>query len=222
MAEVALESVSMAPKVAMGPPAGIASFDVAQQQPRSEATSGSRSGSMWNVSTVLRDATHPMTCIFHAAFKITVVLIYFMGRWFSGLSYVMTFILATVFAAVDFWTVKNVTGRLLVGLRWWNYVREDGSSTWIFESNPEEDLVNKIDRTVFWTLLYVWPLLWLVIFVVNVIGLSFEWMLLNLMTFTFATANLAGYWKCSKAAKKRTRDWVERQGVNVVSRAMGF
>jgi len=25
-----------------------------------------------------------------------------------------------VFAALDFWTVKNVSGRLLVGLRWWS------------------------------------------------------------------------------------------------------
>ena len=36
--------------------------------------------------------------------------------------------------AADFWTVKNVTGRLLVGLRWWNKVNEDGSTEWVFES----------------------------------------------------------------------------------------
>ena len=26
------------------------------------------------------------------------------------------------------------TGRLLVGLRWWNYVDEEGQSHWVFES----------------------------------------------------------------------------------------
>ena len=36
--------------------------------------------------------------------------------------------------AADFWTVKNITGRLLVGLRWWNKVNEDGTSEWVFES----------------------------------------------------------------------------------------
>jgi hypothetical protein len=35
---------------------------------------------------------------------------------------------------MDFWTVKNVTGRLLVGLRWWNYVDEEGKSIWVFEN----------------------------------------------------------------------------------------
>ena len=31
---------------------------------------------------------------------------------------------------------QNVTGRLLVGLRWWNDVHEDGTNIWIFESHP--------------------------------------------------------------------------------------
>lgn len=35
---------------------------------------------------------------------------------------------------MDFWTVKNITGRLMVGLRWWNYVDDDGKSHWVFES----------------------------------------------------------------------------------------
>lgn len=34
----------------------------------------------------------------------------------------------------DFWTVKNVSGRLLVGLRWWSENKEDGTTTWLFES----------------------------------------------------------------------------------------
>ena len=36
------------------------------------------------------------------------------------LSDVDTFIVVVVMSALDFWTVKNVTGRLLVGLRWWH------------------------------------------------------------------------------------------------------
>lgn len=34
-----------------------------------------------------------------------------------------------------FYTIKYLlTGRLLVGLRWWNYVDDDGKSHWVFES----------------------------------------------------------------------------------------
>ena len=34
--------------------------------------------------------------------------------------------------------VKNVSGRFLVGLRWWHEVQEDGSGEWRFESLDEE------------------------------------------------------------------------------------
>lgn len=30
--------------------------------------------------------------------------------------------------------LQNVTGRLLVGLRWWNQIDEDGKSLWVFEA----------------------------------------------------------------------------------------
>ena len=44
------------------------------------------------------------------------------------------FLTVILLLAFDFWTVKNVTGRLMVGLRWWNKVEDDGTSTWVFES----------------------------------------------------------------------------------------
>lgn len=43
--------------------------------------------------------------------------------------------------------VKNVSGRLMVGLRWWNEVSEMGGSDWKFESLEEgQRAVNKKDR----------------------------------------------------------------------------
>lgn len=30
-----------------------------------------------------------------------------------------------------------IKGRLLVGLRWWNYVDDDGVSHWVYESRPK-------------------------------------------------------------------------------------
>lgn len=35
---------------------------------------------------------------------------------------------------MDFWAVKNITGRLLVGLRWWNFVDNEGNNHWRYES----------------------------------------------------------------------------------------
>jgi hypothetical protein len=40
-----------------------------------------------------------------------------MGNFFSDVN---TFIIVTALSGIDFWIVKNITGRLLVGLRWWS------------------------------------------------------------------------------------------------------
>lgn len=45
---------------------------------------------------------------------------------------VITFIIVMIMSALDFWTVKNVTGRLLVGLRWWSDYDEKGDEIWRF------------------------------------------------------------------------------------------
>jgi hypothetical protein len=47
-------------------------------------------------------------------------------------SSIITFILVIMFSSLDFWVVKNITGRLLVGLRWWSEVDKNGKESWRF------------------------------------------------------------------------------------------
>lgn len=47
---------------------------------------------------------------------------------------VVPFVLIIIFTAFDFWTVKNISGRLLVGLKWYSEEEEDGTTVWLFES----------------------------------------------------------------------------------------
>lgn len=49
-------------------------------------------------------------------------------------SFITSFVFIVLLLSADFWTVKNITGRLLVGLRWWNYIDEEGKSIWVYES----------------------------------------------------------------------------------------
>ncbi len=57
-----------------------------------------------------------------------------MFGWLFTSNFILSFVVIILLLAFDFWTVKNVSGRLLVGLRWWNEIKEDGSNEWIFES----------------------------------------------------------------------------------------
>jgi hypothetical protein len=47
---------------------------------------------------------------------------------------VLTFILVLILSALDFWVVKNISGRLLVGLRWRNEYDQNEKEVWVFES----------------------------------------------------------------------------------------
>lgn len=93
-------------------------------------------------------ANHPIACLFHVLFKgaslfsyvqVTMLNIFrfLFLNWFLG-NEILAFMSIILFAAFDFWAVKNVTGRILVGLRWWSELDENGNEKWIFESKNED------------------------------------------------------------------------------------
>lgn len=67
-------------------------------------------------------------------------LLFYVFGWLTGASFVVHFVVCVLFISIDFWFVKNVSGRILVGLRWWNEVDEAGENIWRFESLPKEVL----------------------------------------------------------------------------------
>jgi len=91
--------------------------------------------------------------IFHLLFKSLALLVYLFSGLFTS-SYIFVAVVVILLLAFDFWTVKNVTGRLLVGLRWWVYVKEDGSNEWVFEALENMEQINANDSRIFWLGLY--------------------------------------------------------------------
>tara|TARA_R110002050_G_scaffold278519_2_gene424683 strand:- start:3400 stop:3744 length:345 start_codon:yes stop_codon:yes gene_type:complete len=79
---------------------------------------------------------HPTAVFFHLVFKISAILVFlFFELFFNDQLYFVCFFIILLLLAADFWTVKNVSGRFLVGLRWWNEIDENGDEHWIFESH---------------------------------------------------------------------------------------
>ncbi|KAL3217325.1 hypothetical protein MRX96_032516 [Rhipicephalus microplus] len=63
---------------------------------------------------VIRKAPrHRMAAFFHLAFRTTALLTYLLCRLFTD-SFVSSFVCILLLLCMDFWTVKNVTGRLLL------------------------------------------------------------------------------------------------------------
>lgn len=178
-----------------------------------EKATGDRSG-IGQASTSAA-AKNPGACFFHVIFKIAAFVCYFTGRHFFG-DYIVTFILTVVLCAFDFWTVKNVSGRLLVGMRWWNATKADGSSSWYFESHADESTIDPKDKSIFWGAMYTWPLVWFVFLVLNLLSFTWDWLLLIVIAFIFASANVVGYWKCSKEQKRQMSEWAKGQAMRTV------
>ncbi|CAG8650522.1 1041_t:CDS:2 [Racocetra persica] len=116
----------------------------------------------------------------------------------SGASFPL---IISIISPFDFWTVKNVTGRLLVGLRWWNDIQPDGTNVWMFESRDPSRPVNQTDSRIFWTSLYLSVVIWILLAFFVLIQPS--WLLIVAVAITLNLANVIGYTQCDKDAKRK-------------------
>ncbi|KAK8226071.1 hypothetical protein IWZ00DRAFT_477769 [Phyllosticta capitalensis] len=135
---------------------------------------GPQSGELnWRLSS------HPITLLCFLIFRISSLLVYLLGLLFTD-NFVMIFIITIILLAADFYYLKNIAGRRLVGLRWWNEVdTSSGDSRWVFESaDPETRQINATDKRFFWLSLYAQPLLWIALAVVALVKFEFIWLTL--------------------------------------------
>ncbi|KAJ1961236.1 Golgi apparatus membrane protein tvp23 [Dipsacomyces acuminosporus] len=147
-------------------------------------------------------SSHPIALLFLILFKGGALGLYLLGNFFTD-NFILIFVLCVLILAMDFWMVKNISGRLLVGLRWWNEVREDGTNEWIFESRDISFPVNSSDSKIFWTILYATPVIWSLLAIVAFFSLRFQWLLIVIIAVLLSAANLIGYQRCDKDQKKR-------------------
>lgn len=168
----------------------------------------------------LKESSHPVPCVFHILFKILALFFYIFGGWFAGASNFVTItVICIILLACDFWVVKNITGRLLVGLRWWNKVNEDGTTTWIFESS-ERNYNNKFDNGVFWGVTYGTPFIWSALFLVGLLKLELGWLMVVAIALVLSCSNVYGYWKCSTDQKVKFEQMIAQGAQMGVSSAI--
>jgi hypothetical protein len=169
-------------------PPGVESFEVEQQVPK-----------------------HPVTVVAHLLFKIGALVTYLTGSLaFPKESFVIPFIVTVIFIALDFWVTKNISGRLLVGLRWWNEVKPDGSNEWIFESLEKTAITNPTETKVFWGSVFILPIAWFAFLLKQIFTFSWDWGILCAIGLSMAAANVTGYIKCARDARKQVTDMATR------------
>eukprot|EP01083_Nonionella_stella_P064984 169870_1 len=156
---------------------------------------------------------HPKAAFFTILFKALAVLAYVFGSWITS-NFILIFVFVILCLACDFWAVKNVTGRLLVGLRWWNHVKDDGTSEWKFETKSNDNISKNQhkDSRLFWTSLYLTPAIWILLCIACIVKFNIKWLPLTLVGIALNTAQLWGYWKCRRDANKQANEANAEQG----------
>lgn len=108
---------------------------------------------------------------------------------------VLVFIITLLLLSADFYYLKNIAGRRLVGLRWWNEVNtSSGESHWVFESSdPNVRTINATDKRFFWLSLYATPALWIGLAILAIVRLqNVIWLSLVGMCLSIISASISG------------------------------
>ncbi|KAL7322087.1 Golgi apparatus membrane protein tvp23 [Mucor circinelloides] len=149
-----------------------------------------------------QQSSHPVASFFFLAFRTGALLTYLLGSFFSN-NFTLIFVLVILLLAFDFWTTKNVSGRLLVGLRWWNEIQHDGSNKWVFESANPNRKSNSADSQLFWVVLYGTPLIWGIFAFSCILTMKVSWLFIVVIAIAMNAANVYGFSQCDKDAKRR-------------------
>lgn len=159
------------------------------------------------VQDFVKNSKHPYICCMHIFFKLLSIIIYFLGPYLfkNRKSYendfILTFAITFFLVSLDFYLVKNITGRFLVKMIWWNDVKEDYSNNFVFYS-LDENLLNTTDKNVFWFSLYIFSFHWLIQTIQMLISLQVCWFVLCLLCLILSFCNLFNFWRCSKEQHK--------------------
>ncbi|KAL0221508.1 hypothetical protein RCL1_001362 [Eukaryota sp. TZLM3-RCL] len=171
------------------------------------------------VDSARKNSRNPKSLTFHVVFKALALLL-----WIFSLppNDTMRFAVIVTVVLMDFWTVKNVTGRRLVGLRYWNKINDDGSSEWVYESATDVSNISASDSRIFWTVLVSYPIVWFgVAFLMILLPIFKKSSMDNVLVIigiVSGTTNLVGYVKCRKDAKRKITGFLAQQAFAHASR----
>ncbi|KAM9394078.1 Golgi apparatus membrane protein TVP23 homolog B [Pholidichthys leucotaenia] len=165
---------------------------------------------------------HPLVSFFHLFFRTSAILVYLLCEVFSS-RFIVCVVTIILLLSCDFWTVKNVSGRLLVGLRWWNQVDDNGSSRWIFESRKghRAAVTSSAESRLFWLGLIVCPIFWILFVFSTIFSFNIKWLAVVVMGLVLQWANLYGYVRCKVGGKSDLRNVAKNYlGVQIFKQAM--
>ncbi|KAI5476376.1 protein of DUF846 family [Pseudohyphozyma bogoriensis] len=165
-----------------------------------------------NEQSIWQQSAHPVALFFLYFFRCLAIATYLLCGFFSS-SYVFSTVLVVVLLSLDFWTVRNVSGRVLVGLRFWNQVDDDGTSFWVFEHRSPDQPANAVDAKMFWIAMYAFPAAWVLLLFVGILKFNVSFLPIVMLALVFNVTNTVGYTYADRDAKRKWATGMAAQGM---------
>ncbi|KAJ7173869.1 Golgi apparatus membrane protein TVP23 [Mycena filopes] len=167
------------------------------------------------IAGIFRQSAHPLALLFLFLFRTGAITVYLLSGFFTD-NYVLSTVAVVVLLAMDFWNCRNVAGRKLVGLRFWNQVDDDSAeSYWVFESRDPSRPANPVDSRMFWIAIYVFPVLWVALFIVSLLRFKLTFIPIVILALVFNVTNAVGFTYADRDAKQRWANSVVGSGWNM-------
>ncbi|BEI86109.1 hypothetical protein CcaverHIS002_0603960 [Cutaneotrichosporon cavernicola] len=128
--------------------------------------------------------SHPAALFTLYLFRSAAIAVYVLCGLFTD-NYVLSITVVVVLLSLDFWNTRNVAGRTLVGLRYWN------------------EPANPIDAKMFWIALYAYPLGWIALLIVSILKFNISFLPIVLLALVFNLSNVVGFSYADRDAQKR-------------------
>ena len=161
------------------------------------------------ITNFYKKSTYPMISLLTVLIKLASIISFFLFSIFLSNEAIIMFIIVLI-GLCDFWMTKNISGRFLAGLRWYNLLKsETNTEIWVFEGKKENDS-NMINRSIFWYSLYINDIIWIVLFIWEFIRLRFDWSFICLILIIFSFTNTYGFYKSSKIQQKGTKFLIKK------------
>ena len=111
-----------------------------------------------------------------------------------------------------------MSGRKLVGLRYWNHTNEAGENEWKFEGRDEAGMAALVadEKYTFWLTTVVTPIFWSTFAFISLLKLSLGYFMLCTMGLCTSGANVYGFYKSSSEAKAQLNAGIARYGMSAM------
>ena len=155
------------------------------------------------VTNFYQKSSYPMISLLTVLMKLASIISFFIFSIFLSNEAIIMFIVVLI-GACDFWITKNISGRFLAGLRWYNKLNiEKNTENWVFEGKREQNM-DFIDKAIFWYSLYLNDVVWVVLLLWEIIRLKFDWCFICLILLIFTFTNTYGFHRSSNIQQKGT------------------